>query len=317
MTRREAIAKATITTADAAAGLLDPEQGRAFIRTIKDKTAFGQKIRLEIRNAPSGEINKISTGSRLIRHAPENSDDGYRAGATWATVPYQTRKLRLPWEVTEDVFQENIEEGQLEATLTEEMTTQFALDIDDLEINGDTAAVGADAAFLNIDDGVLKQIVTANRAGRNIDGSLINAGQIDKAHFFEALYAMPNKYRAQGNLQWLVSPNRALMWWEALTARAGAAGDALLGNRGSQGQATGPLGIPFWEVPQFPDNQMILVNPRNFVRVVSWQVRKRKVTGATDAELAALDKRFYVFFLKKDIIIEELDSIVRVHSLAL
>lgn len=314
MTRREALAKATITTSDATAGLLDPEQARAFIRTIKDKGTWGQAIRLEMRRSPSGEIDKLATGSRLIRAATENSDDGYRAGATFATVPYQTAKMRLPWEVTEDVFHENIAGQDLEAQLTDEMTTQFSLDMDDLEINGDTDAVGADAAFLNINDGILKQISTAAVAGRNIDGSTINAGAIAKDHFFEMLYAMPNKYRNRGDLRWLVSPNRALTWWEALTERAGAQGDALLGNRDASA-ARGPLNIPFWEVPQMPDTTMILAAPRNFVRVVSWQIRKRRVTGETDADLAARDKRFYVFFIKSDVIVEELDAVVRLHTL--
>jgi hypothetical protein len=324
MTRREAIAKATITTADAAAGLLDPQQATAFLRQIKDASVFGGLIRQEVRGSSSGEIDKIATGSRLIRAATENADDGYRAGATFATVPYQTTKIRLPWEVTEDVYQENIEGQQLERTLTGEMTTQFGLDLDDLDINGDTDAVGGDAAFLNIDDGVLKQVADAAVAGRNIDASTINAGALSKAHFFEAAYAMPNKYRARGNLQWLMSPNRAVSWYEHLTDRTTNAGDTLLAGGNAAGRL-GPLGIPIAGptggdlpapgIPQWPDSVIMLANPRNFVRVVSWQVRKRKVTGETDAQLAALDKRFYVFFVKKDIIVEELDSIVRLHTL--
>lgn len=315
MTRREALAKATITTQDAAAGLLDPERSSAFVRTLKEKGNFGNLIRQDMRRSPSGEIDKLSTGSRLIRAATENSDDGYRAGATFGTVPYQTAKMRLPWEVTEDVFRENIEGQGLEASLTDEMTTQFALDMDDLDINGDTAAVGADAAFLNINDGILKQIATANVAGRNIDASTINSGVLAKDHFFEALYAMPNKYRLQGNLRWLISPNRALQWWETLTDRVGAQGDALLGSPGAANATNSPLAIPFWVVPHMPDSTIILANPRNFVRVISWDIRKRRVTGETDADLAARDKRFYVFFIKSDIVVQELDAVVRVHTL--
>ncbi len=314
MTRREALAKATITTADATAGLLDPEQASAFVVAIKEKGNFGSQIRQDQRRATSGEIDKMSTGSRLIRAATENADDGYRAGAAFGTVPYQTAKMWLPWEVTEDLFRENIEGQALEAKLTGEMTRQFALDLDDLDINGDTAAVGADAAFLNINDGILKQITTADVAGRNIDASTINSGAISKAHFFEALYAMPNKYRNQGNMRWMVSPNRALTWWESLTDRAGAAGDALLGSQDATKASNGPLGIPFWIVPQMPDSTIILTNPRNFVRVISWDIRKRKVTGETDHQLAARDKRFYCFFIKTDIVVEELDSVVRLHT---
>lgn len=312
MDRRAALAKATLTTTDAAAGLLDPVQAGAFIRKLKEKTSLASTIRQEIRSTSSGELNKIATGSRIIRGATENADDGYRAGATFDTVSYTTRKVRLPWEVTEDVFHENIEREQLEATLTDEMTDQFALDLEDLEVNGDTADVSGDAAFLTINDGILKQ-VAAGPAGRQIDGSLINAGVFSKAHLFEALYAMPNVYRRQGNLRWIISPARAVQWWESITDRAGAQGDsALLGG----GEVINrPLGIPFLEVPSLPDNVILLANPKNFVRVISWNIRKRRVTGATDAELAAKDKRFYIFFIKHDIIVEEPDAVVRIHTL--
>ena len=82
MDRREAIAKATTTTTVATDGMLAPEQSRAFLRTIKDKGTLSQKIRLETPTPSSGEINKLSTGARLIRAAVENADDGYRAQPT-------------------------------------------------------------------------------------------------------------------------------------------------------------------------------------------------------------------------------------------
>jgi HK97 family phage major capsid protein len=313
MTRRQALAKATVTTTDAASGLLDPQQGTSFIRKLKEKTSLASQIRQEVRTASSGEINKIATGSRIIRGATENADDGYRAGATFATVGYTTRKVRLPWEVTEDVFHENIEGAGLEQTLVEEMTDQFALDLEDLEINGDTADASGDAAFLTINDGILKQIETAAVAGRNIDASLINGGALDKGHFFEALYAMPNVYRRSGNLRWILSPARAIQWWETVAERATASGDSAL--LGEGGALTKPLGIPFLEVPSLPDDVILLADPRNFVRVISWQVRRKKVTGETDAELAAKDKRFYIFFIKHDIVVEETDAVVRIHTL--
>jgi Phage capsid family len=314
MTRRQALAKATITTSDAAAGLLDPSQARAFIRKIKESSNFGSTIRGETRGTTAGEINKLSTAARIIRAATENADDGYRAGAAFGTVPYQAVKVRLPWEVTEDTFHENIEGQTLEDTLVNEMTTQFALDLDDLDLNGDTAASGADAAFLNIDDGILKRIARVGTGAHRIDGSTINAGAINPAHFFEAYYAMPNRYRNRGGLRWLCSPARTVSWWEYLTSRVGDAGDVLLGGR-EGGAVRGPLGIPFWEVPAMPDNRIVLAEPRNFVRITTWQIRRRRVTGETDAQLAALDKRFYVFFLSRDIIIEEEDAIVDMHTL--
>jgi len=310
MDRREALAKATITTSDATAGLLDPEQGRAFIKALKENTSLSGRIRQEIRTSSSGEINKLATGSRIIRSATENADDGYRVGATFDTVEYSTRKIRLPWEITEDVFHENIEGEGLEADLTGEMTTQFALDLEDLEINGDTTSGNA---FIQINDGILKLVADENVSGRNIDGSTINSGVWSDAHMFESVQAMPNVHRNRPGLTWIMSPARKIQWWESIVDLSNASGEALLLGQ-SQLQQT-PLGIPILEVPSMPDTTVLLANPRNFVRVISWQVRKRRVTGATDAELAALDKRFYVFFIKTDVIVEEFDAVVRVHTL--
>lgn len=310
MDRREALRKATVTTTDAAPGLLDPEQGRAFIRKLKEQTALAPKIRQEIRTASTGEINKLATGSRLIRSATENTDDGYRAGATFDTVEYTTRKLRLPWEVTEDVYHENIEGEGLEADLVDEMTSQFALDLEDLEINGDSTSVDP---FLGINDGILKLVADEAVVGRNIDGSTINSGVWSKGHMFEGVQSMPNVYRNRGSLAWIMSPARKIQWWESITDLANDSGQSLL--LGSNPLMESPLGIPIIEVPSMPDTTVLLANPRNFVRVISWQIRKRRVTGDTDAQLAALDKRFYIFFVKTDVIVEEFDAVVRIHTL--
>jgi hypothetical protein len=312
MNRREALAKATVTTADAAAGLLDPEQATRFLIKLKDRGKLSSQMRQEIRQASTGEINKMAVGGRIIRAATENADDGYRAGATFTSLGYTTTKIRLPWEVTEDVFHENIEGQRLERTLMDEMTQQFSYDLEDLDINGDTADVSADAPFLTIDDGLVK-LIAASGAAHNIDGSLINGGVWDKSHMFEALNSLPNVYRNDPGLRWIMSPARKLQWWESIVDRDPASGqDLLLGNSPVLDR---PLGIPILDVPAFPSNQVVLANPKNFVRVVSWQVRRRRVTGDTDAELAAKDKRFYVFFIKRDVIVQEYDAIARVHTL--
>jgi HK97 family phage major capsid protein len=313
MDRRDALNKATITTTGVGTGLLSAERGRAFIRALKEKGNLSTQMRQETRTAATGTIDKMATGARILRAATENTDDGNRAGATFETLSYTTRKVRLPWEITEDALHENLEGQNLEAIMLDEMTQQFAIDLEDLELNGDTGDVSADAPFLTINDGILKLVEDQAVSGRNIDGSTINAGVINKAHFFDALYAMPNRYRNSGKLRWIMSPARHISWWEVLSDRSTAAGDALLEARG--GAADGPLGIPVLEVPAMPDDTILLADPRNFTRVISWQVRRRKITGETDAQLAALDKRFYIFFIKHDVVVEEFNAVVRIHTL--
>jgi hypothetical protein len=309
-----ALQKATIDTTVGEDGLLNPEQSKSFIQTIKDKSDFGKAIRFERRRAESGEINKLTSSSRLLRGKAENADDGYRAEVGFPTTDYQTGKVWLPWEVTEDFYNQNIEGQAAEAKILDEMTQQFALDLDDLRVNGDEESGDP---FLKIDDGLLEKCEDSAVVHR-VDGEkLKNAkgeetkGVLDKAHFFAAKYAMPNQYINTGKLVWLASPNRITSWTEYLTDRATSAGDAALFLEGK-----GPLGIPYLPVPAFPDSRIVLTDPQNLVEVVTWDVRRKKVTGDTDWELATRDKRGYLFFLSRDFIILEEDAVVDVHKLA-
>jgi hypothetical protein len=313
MNRREAIAKATVTTADVTFGLLSPEQAAGFLRALKDKTVLTSRMRQENRNNDSGTIDKMSTASRIIRGATENADDGYRVGATFGEAAYVTKKVRLPWEITEDVFHGNIEGQGFEASMGDEMTQQFALDLEDLDINGDTAATGTDAPFLNIDDGLMKLLAANVPAGQRINGATINAGALAKEHFFAAVKALPNRYLQQPGLVWIMSPLQQIHWWEYLTGRSGAQGDSLLG--GNNAVSQNPLGKGIITPAAWPNSRIVLADPRNFVRIVSWQVRKRRVTGETDATLAAKDKRFYIWFIKRDVIVEEYNALIDMYGM--
>ena len=309
MTRRDALIKATIDRTMASAGLLPPGVSKNFLRLMKDKDNWSKAIDLKIVGEPEGTLKKITVGGRIIRAANENADDGYRAGVEFPEVPYATRKLRLPWEVTEDTFHENLERQALEATITDEMAEQFGLDLSDLEVNGDTANAGPEAAFIAINNGVLK-LAEAGAGIHRIDGSTINGGGIDKSHFFAIAKAQPDKFLP--GCEWFMSPTRRLSWLEAMSDRATAAGDAVI----MGGEAfKDPLAYKVNEIAHFPDDRIIFTPPKNLVRVVSWQIRKRRVTGETDYELATRDKRGYIYFLKSDFIIRENDAVVDLHSL--
>lgn len=300
----------TVDTTDAAGGLLSPSQSAQFITRIGEATDFSKLTRIERRTSATGTLNKLYGARRVIRAAAENSDDGYRAGVDFPTVPYAAKKVRLPWEVTEDVFHENLEGQNLEAKIVAEMEQAFGEDFEDLDFNGDTTSADP---FLNINDGILKRLEDADTDTHRVDGSTINSGALTKAHLFTAKRALPNRYRRDPGLVWAMSPNKADTWTEYLTDRTTAAGDLAL--LGSGDQVERPLRIPIVVVPSMPDTRILLLNPKNIVPVVTWDVRRRRVTGETDAGLAAADKRFYVFFVKRDIVVQELDAVVDIHTL--
>lgn len=154
------IRKAAIATGSLASGLLNPEQARKFIQQTFDATNLGGLVRHEMRTAKTGEIDKIGIGRRILRKKTENTDDNYRAGVNTSQIEYSTTAVRLPWEITEETLRENIEGQNFENIVTNLMTTQLGVDMEDLYLNGDEATpeTDEDYDFLKINDGWIKQI---------------------------------------------------------------------------------------------------------------------------------------------------------------
>lgn len=315
MTTNEQIIKAAgITTTDAANGLLNAEQARTFIKQTFEATPLGTLVRHEMRRSKTGEIDKIGIASRIIRKKTENVDSngngtaptldastgqftGYRAKPNFSQVNYSTTAVRLPWELTEETLRENIEGEGLEATITNLMTTQLGVDLEDLYLNGDTAVATSDSDhdFLYINDGWIKQI---KNGGHVFDAASLSGMSLDM--FYGALKAMPNKYN-NGRLRWLMSPHRAQQW------------ELFLLNQGLKAGANfpdslyqSPASIPSVQVPRMPDNVILLADPQNLIVVNTYDVKIRKTVEGKEAIMA--DKRFYVVHLDFDAIVEELDA---------
>jgi hypothetical protein len=320
----DALRKAAITTGTAADAMLAPGQATSFIRRVSDADPFGQAIRVEPRDRPSGSVEKIGVAAGLIRAAVENADDGYRAAPTFGNVPYQVVGVRLPWEITNQFLRYNIEGQSAEDTIWNLMTGAFGRDLSRLDLLGDT---GSGDPSLSIDDGLLKYFAT-NASGNihrvNCANGTIGVTWPNKKILFALQEAMPEKYRAGAlqegqadnlaaygattSLRWLASPAVVDEWVEYLTDRVTPGGDALLAGGGPL--AVAPLGIPWMRIPNFPSNRIVLSNPQNFVRIVTTQIERYRVGPETDWELATRRKRGYVFFLDRDIVTEEDDAVV-------
>lgn len=314
MNNSEIIRKAAIDTASlASGGLLNPEQARKFIQQTFEATNLSKLIRHEMRTAKTGEIDKIGISRRIVREKTENTDNGYRAGVNTSQVKYSTTAVRLPWEITEETLRENIEGEGLEETITNLMTTQLGVDMEDLYLNGDEdipaeydtgkkdASNNAimesipDYDFLKINDGWIKQI---SDGGHVYDASSETSMSLDL--FYKALATIPNKYN-NGKLRWLMSPRRAQEWELFLLNKVIGAGGAV-----PESIYTSPAKIPTIECPSLDDGTILLADPQNLIVVNTYDVKIRKTVEGKEAIMQ--DKRFYVTHLDYDPIIEELDA---------
>ncbi|WP_293969408.1 hypothetical protein [uncultured Ruminococcus sp.] len=292
-------AAAAINTGTVTSGLLQPEQSRRFIRQTFEATPLQGLIRHEMRRARTGEIDKIGIANRILRAKTENVDDGYRAKPNYSAIEYACKPVRLPWEITEETLRENIEGQSHEETITNLMTAQLGVDLEDLYLNGDEATESsvADYDFLKLNDGWVKQI---KEGGHIYDANAKNSGQIILDTFYGALQTVPNKYN-NGKLRWIMSPRRAQEWEMYLLNKVIGAGGAVPEN-----VYNSPARIPTIEVPALPDDCILLTDPQNLIAVNTYNVIIRKTTEGEKAIMQ--DKRFYVVHLDFDCIIEELDA---------
>lgn len=288
---------ATIETTSLASGLLNPEQAKKFIQQTFEATTLGGLVRHEMRTAKTGEVDKIGIARRIVRKKTENTDDGYRAGVETSQIEYATTAVRLPWEITEETLRENIEGQNFETIVTNLMTTQLGIDLEDLYLNGDeaTESTDPDYDFLKINDGWIKQI---SNGGHVYDASSESSMSLDL--FYKTLKTLPNKYN-NGKLRWLMSPHRAQEWELFLLNKVVNAGGAV-----PESVYNSPARIPAVECPSLDDGTIILTDPKNLVVVNTYSVKIRKTTEGKEAIM--MDKRFYATHLDYDPIIEELDA---------
>lgn len=304
----EIINKAVNDTANlASGGKLNAGQAKKFITQTFEKTVLGNLIRHEQRLERAGEIDKIGIDRRILRAKVENNDDGYRAGVNHNNLTYATTATRLPWEVTEEALRENIEGQNYEDIVTNLMTTQLGLDREDLLINGDTSTLSTDPDydFLRQNDGWIKLI---KAGGHTINRSSVNSGALSDDVFYNMLLTMPNKFQ-DNNLRWLMAPSMATKWEQFLVTQARTSGGAV-----TDGMIANPARHPTLEVPSFPADSILLINPKNLIVVDTYNVVIRKTTEGKEAVMQ--DKRFYVVHFDFDALVEELDATVLAYGLA-
>ena len=212
-------------------------------------------------------------------------------------IEYATTAVRLPWEITEETLRENIEGQNFETIVTNLMTTQLGIDLEDLYLNGDeaTESTDPDYDFLKINDGWIKQI---SNGGHVYDASSATGMSLDL--FYKTLAQLPNKYN-NGKLRWLMSPHRAQEWELFLL-------NQVIGKGGAVPESiyNSPARIPTVECPALDDGTILLTDPKNLIVVNTYSVKIRKTTEGEKAIM--MDKRFYVTHLDYDPIVEELDA---------
>ena len=204
MNQQELLQKA-LETADliAGGGDLKPEQSDKFITYLQDLSVMAKDARFIPMMARKRDINKIGIGQRVSVPAAEGADPGVRKKPTFSKTVLDTVEIMTPFEITYDVFEDNIEGDNLEDSIIKLFATQIAMDHEELYIMGDTASTDP---YLALTDGWRK---LANTGGHVYDHQR-NGVVVDILGAL--LDRMPEKYlRDYADLRYYVSPNLRLL----------------------------------------------------------------------------------------------------------
>ena len=256
---KDAIDSANTLHGTGKGGLLNPEQAKKFISYMTDNTEILKDTRLEQMSAPEKQLDFMLIGSRLIRKATEATTPSELAGIDTSRKELRSVKVRLAADITTEFLEDNIEGQSAADRIARELAQQFGNDLADLMINGDTAATGADASFLTIGDGVVKQAKTSTATHKY---SIKNKNDYKGVIFPGMLDLMPNKFkRDRANMRFYCSSSVADAYIRSLADRVSELGDRIL----TTGSLVKFLGISLFPVEYMPDDVIILTNRLNLV----------------------------------------------------
>ena len=302
LTKSEMISK--LQKANAASTLLVTDQAEAFIFDIIQNSNTLKKLNVQYKDQTSGNIEALEAQTRKTRkhtytkgEVPEGAFDVNKR-----EIPYNVVKVFLDmWLSNDDVWYILRQRGQnMETALTSMMQEAFALDMQDLLFNGDTAASGTgDDEFLKILDGFVKKI-------KAIDNK-INLGAKLPApeNFILMKKKIKSKYwnHPKFNFHWILSENTKLDIMREIIARPTAWADSVIVN----GELVKVAGLPIEVVSTYPDNFIALTPLANLQPVFTRDVRYNMTS--TGVECVKRDATYHIGFAYLDAVINNTECV--------
>lgn len=276
---RELIEKADLQLSDLAlAGVLQPEQARAFIRTLIDESTVLPMARVVGMKNPTKLLEKIRFGNRVLRAGNEGQalTLADRAKPDLEKVELQAQLFKAEVRLNNEVLEDSIERQQLRQTVLAILGEAIARDMDEVLIRGDTTSADP---FLAKFDGIIRQVVS----------NVVPTGvaPINKTVFRDCLKALPTEFmRNKRSMRFLTSVDAELDYRDLTNARETGLGDRYL----AEDVPVAYSGVPVIDVPLFPENLgvgtnetvAIFTDPKNIAVGIY-----RKITMETAKDISA------------------------------
>lgn len=225
-------------------GQLSPRQQDRFIVLLKESSKLLPLVRFKEMKQLSEDIDKLHISEPVTESIDENNTSTNTGVGVFGRIRLNAKKLRSAWNITKEALDDNIEQENFADTLMRAMSRRIASDLEMLAIQGDSTLAGTDprSRLLKRLDGWEKQTDLAHTidAGRSpISSDLLSA----------ALRAIPDEYKEDPNLAFIMPMPIWQDWLSLLAERGTPAGDSALG-----GQGVSPFGVRIIQVPLMPSD---------------------------------------------------------------
>lgn len=251
-------------------GIMNTKQADKFITFVIDESVMKNNVRIRKMKSPVEELDRLHIGTRVAKAKTEAVANaaGDFVTVSGSQILLNTVALVVPWEISWDTLEDNIEGEDFEDTLMQEIASALANDLEELAIQGDTDSVDG---YLALKDGWIK-LFKADSAN-DVDCSGFTTKSLNKNHFSKLLKGLATKYRRnRKRLRFFCNPDDEQDYRSSLTGRATNLGDnALTGN-----ETLKVYSVELVPVPYIPQGTVFLTHYKNFIFGVWRQIRLEK-----------------------------------------
>lgn len=252
---------------------MNEAQAKQFITFVVDESVLTKMARQKMMSQPIEEINRLHIGDRVLVGKAEGvaPGGGSYVTASGSQIVLSTTAFIVPWEVTFEQMEDNIEEENFEETLMREISAAVANDIEELAVNGNT---GSGDPFLALVNGWFT-LAAADAAApwNSTTTAALTDKTLNKGVFSLLLKQLPTKYRRnRANLVFIVNPDDEQDYRISLSGRDTTVGDnALVLNQNLK-----IFGIDIVPVPSVAQGTAYVTLKKNLIYGIWKQIRLEK-----------------------------------------
>jgi len=291
-------------TTDMAGGVLPRDLFEEFYQRVQDEANIMEAVRTEDLPRQKMELARIGVGERQRRGANEGTGNAGNASINTSGVQMDVEKGTLSWDLTRESVDDVIDNvGEI---VLDKMARQFAVDTQDLGLNGDEASADN---FLNQNDGWLKILDNSADTNTYDQGST----PIDTQMFHEAIQALPNKFKRSDRVDpvFMLNEDQVQQYRFNLTDRSSPIGDAVILGE----EDLTPFDYDIIGVAAFPTDSGLFTHPNNLIYGLYDEV---EIQVLDDTDKVAENDLFARYFMRvrDDFQVEDENAAVRTNNIA-